>query len=182
MGERQVTVNGETSILPKPVFVLATLNPIEMEGAFPLPEAQLDHFFLRFSMSYPSAEDESQMLDRFRQRSDPIAVEAVASALEIANAQTVVDQVRVSDIVKNYILSIIHAPSLIPTIKKRPTDTTRIRATQTCPINLWRAVSLRNRRTIPPIKRAHSATARWIATTTLTACALQPAPPPTLDC
>lgn len=153
-----------------------------MEAAFPLPEAQLDHFFLRFSMGYPSAEDESQMLDRSRKRSDPIEVEAVASALEIANAQTAVDQVRVSDIAKNYILSIIHAPSLISTIKKLPTATTSIRATQTRPINLWRAVSLRNRRTTPPIKRAHSATARWIATTTLTARALQPAPPPTLDC
>ena len=94
------------------------------------------------------------MLDRFRQRSDPIAVEAAASALEIANAQTVVYQVRVSDIVKNYILSIIHAPSLIPMIKKRPTATTSVRATQTCPINLWRAVPLRNRWTIPPSKSA----------------------------
>ena len=122
------------------------------------------------------------MLDRFRQRSDPIAVEAAASALEIANAQTVVYQARVSDIVKNYILSIIHAPSLIPIIKKRPTATTSVRATQTCPINLWRAVPLRNRWTIPPIKRARCATPRWIATKTLTACALQQAPPPTLDC
>ena len=122
------------------------------------------------------------MLDRSPKRSDPIEVEAVASALEIANAQTAVDRVRVSDIAKNYILSFIHAPSLIPTIKKRPTATTSIRATQTCPINLWRAVPLRNRWTIPPIKRARSATARWIATNTLTACALQQAPPPTLDC
>ena len=107
-----------------------------MEGTFQLPKAQLDHFFLRFSIGYPSAEDKSQMLDRFRQRSDPIAVEAAASALEIANAQTAVDQVRVSDIAKNYNLSIIHAPSLISTIKKLPTATTSIRAAQTRPINL----------------------------------------------
>jgi len=117
MGERQVTVDGDTSPLPVPFFVLATLNPVEMEGTFPLPEAQLDRFFLRFSLGYPSTEDESEMLDRFRLQTEPIELKAVASALEITNAQTAVDRVQVSDIVKSYILSLIGATRDIDKLK-----------------------------------------------------------------
>src|SRR5213080_4927002 len=68
MGERRVSVDGQTYVLKPPFLVLATQNPIDHEGTFPLPEAQLDRFLVRLSIGYPSAEDEAQMLDRLQKR------------------------------------------------------------------------------------------------------------------
>lgn len=107
MQESQASIDGVTSALPRPFFVMATLNPVEMEGTFPLPEAQLDRFLLRISMGYPSAKEESAMLDRFRGTGQRFEVNAVASPADIEAAQSVVDAVRVDDTVRDYLLKIV---------------------------------------------------------------------------
>ena len=87
MEERQVTVDGETMRLPDPFLVLATQNPIELEGTFPLPEAQLDRFLLRVRPGYPSLEEEDAMLRRF-ERDDPLSrLGATVTAVEILDLQ-----------------------------------------------------------------------------------------------
>ena len=107
MQEGQVSVDGVTSILPDPFFVMATLNPIEMEGTFPLPEAQLDRFTLRVSLGYPSRQHELEMLARFHGRSGGIALEAVADPSDISKARGVVDRVRVEGPARDYLLTIV---------------------------------------------------------------------------
>ncbi len=72
MEERQVTVDGETYQLPRPFFVIATQNPVELEGTFPLPEAQLDRFLLKIDMRYPDQKEEMEILKRF-QKDDPLS-------------------------------------------------------------------------------------------------------------
>lgn len=109
MQEEQVSVDGVTYRLNSPFFVLATLNPIEMEGTFPLPEAQLDRFMLRLTIGYPSDSEEGAMLERFREGSDSVSAEECASASDIAHARRVVEQVRVQPHVREYLLSIVRA-------------------------------------------------------------------------
>lgn len=109
MEERQVTVEGNTLKLKRPFFVIATQNPIEQFGTFPLPEAQLDRFFVRLSMGYPEFSEEKDMLDRFMQ-GDPLnELEAVVSEEEIAFVQDNYVNIHVSAEIKNYILEIITA-------------------------------------------------------------------------
>ncbi len=107
MQESQASIDGVTSDLPQPFFVLATLNPVEMEGTFPLPEAQLDRFVLRISIGYPSAEEESAMLERFRGAGQKLDTDAVAAPADIVAAQGVVDTVAVDETVREYLLRII---------------------------------------------------------------------------
>jgi len=107
MQERQVSIDGVTSELPEPFMVMATLNPVEMEGTFPLPEAQLDRFMVRASLGYPEREEESSMLDRFKAGEYPDAIRPVATAGDILSARKSVDGVRVDDTVRNYLLDII---------------------------------------------------------------------------
>ena len=107
MQEGQVSLDGATSRLPEPFFVLATLNPVEMEGTFPLPEAQLDRFMLRISLGYPERDDESDMLIRFRGNRSGTDLEPVAGPEEIAAARTEVDSVRVEQPIRNYLLDVI---------------------------------------------------------------------------
>lgn len=107
MQERQVSIDGVTSELPEPFMVMATLNPVEMEGTFPLPEAQLDRFMVRASLGYPERDEESSMLDRFRAGEYPDAIRPVATAGDILSARKSVDGVRVDDTVRNYLLDII---------------------------------------------------------------------------
>jgi len=107
MQERQASIDGVTRALPEPFLVMATLNPIEMEGTFPLPEAQLDRFLLRLSLGYPDREEEAQMLERFRGGPDPEPLPAVTDAEAVANAQVVVDRVRLEATVQDYVLSIV---------------------------------------------------------------------------
>ena len=109
MQERQVSIDGVTSALTEPFLVVATLNPIEMEGTFPLPEAQLDRFLLRVTLGYPSQEEESAMLVRFQGVADPAALTPVAGPEEIAAAQAAVRGVRVDETLRTYILGIIEA-------------------------------------------------------------------------
>ena len=106
MQERQASIDGVTRALPEPFLVMATLNPIEMEGTFPLPEAQLDRFLLRLSLGYPSRDEEARMLVRFRARPDPRPLPSVTDAHGIAAAQAVVDEVRVEPPIQDYVLGI----------------------------------------------------------------------------
>lgn len=107
MQESQASIDGVTSDLPKPFFVLATLNPVEMEGTFPLPEAQLDRFILRIAIGYPSADEESAMLARFRGAGQNFNIDSVATPSDIVAAQAVIDTVTVDETVSEYLLKII---------------------------------------------------------------------------
>ncbi|WP_035292379.1 MoxR family ATPase [Clostridium sp. KNHs214] len=109
MEERQVTVEGNTIKLSRPFFVMATQNPIEQFGTFPLPEAQLDRFFIRLSMGYPEYMDEKKMMDRFIEK-DPIdQLESVVTMEDICYVQDNYTKVYVSDEMREYILNIIIA-------------------------------------------------------------------------
>lgn len=109
MQEGQVSIDGQTRALPRPFFVVATLNPVEMEGTFPLPEAQLDRFLLRLDLSYPTRAEETAMLERFGGDGAGIEAEAVVGPAEIAEAQRAVDNVAVVARVRDYILAIVAA-------------------------------------------------------------------------
>ena len=107
MAESRVTVDGETHRLGPPFLVIATQNPVDHEGTFPLPEAQLDRFLMRFSLGYPSLEEELKMLDML-QRSHPIdRLEPVVSAEELVACQQAVREVYVDDKVRRYLMQII---------------------------------------------------------------------------
>ena len=109
MEERQVTVDGETRLLQRPFFVIATQNPVETRGTFPLPEAQLDRFFMRIGMGYPDPHEGREILKRFKD-SDPMeALKTTASSEAVIEAQKAVTSVRTSDAVQQYIVDIIEA-------------------------------------------------------------------------
>jgi MoxR-like ATPase len=109
MEERQVTVDGVTHRMPEPFMVLATQNPIEYEGTFPLPEAQLDRFLMRIHLGYPTATDEVLIMEG-QQRQHPIdALERVTQADEILSMQRAVKDVYVDPLIKQYIVSIVDA-------------------------------------------------------------------------
>ena len=99
MEERQVSVEGETRLLPRPFVVLATQNPIELEGTFPLPEAQLDRFLMRISIGYPVESDEKEVVRRFRAGSPLDELPAVVSGSELVAMQRAVRGVHVADAV-----------------------------------------------------------------------------------
>jgi MoxR-like ATPase len=109
MEERQITVDGVTRKMPSPFHVLATQNPIEYEGTFPLPEAQLDRFILRVNIGYPSADEEISIIER-QQYIHPIEeIEHVVSAADILALQAAVRQIYVDDLVKQYIVALVGA-------------------------------------------------------------------------
>jgi MoxR-like ATPase len=107
MEERQVTVDGQTHSLPRPFMVLATQNPIEYEGTFPLPEAQLDRFLLRLRLGYPGQADEIRILENQQLRHPIESVEAVISAEEVLQAAEAVREIFVSPAVKRYITDLV---------------------------------------------------------------------------
>ena len=109
MGERQITVDGVSHELPEPFMVLATQNPIEYEGTFPLPEAQLDRFLLRVHLGYAEPEQEIEILDRQQYEHPLDSLEAVATTSEISAAQAATKEVFVSQAVKQYIVNLMHA-------------------------------------------------------------------------
>lgn len=109
MGESQVSVDNVTRELPRPFFVIATQNPVEYEGVFPLPESQMDRFLLRISIGYPAKEVEDQILEKMRVDHPIHILSSVASAEEIKQAQETVRQVFVSQSVRSYLLEIIQA-------------------------------------------------------------------------
>jgi MoxR-like ATPase len=109
MQERQVTAEGETMPLPRPFLVMATQNPIELEGTFPLPEAQLDRFLMKIEIGYPSIEDDHLILSRFKQ-TDPLdELEPVITSDELLKMQKACREVHVAADVEDYIIRIIHA-------------------------------------------------------------------------
>jgi len=109
MQERQVTMDGETRPLPDPFLVMATLNPVELEGTFPLPEAQLDRFMLRISIGYPSREEEAAIIDRFTAGGKGPEIEAVVTREELLAAQEAIHGVTVEPSLRDYILSLVTA-------------------------------------------------------------------------
>jgi len=116
MDEKQITVDGVTHKMPKPFHVLATQNPIEYEGTFPLPETELDRFALRISLGYPSEADEVAIMER-QQYQHPIeTIEPVVSGEQMQNLQKVVRNIYVDELVRQYIASIVNATRSHPSI------------------------------------------------------------------
>lgn len=108
MAEGRVTVDGVTYPLKPPFLVIATQNPIDHEGTFPLPEAQLDRFLIRFSLGYPSLDEEMKMLDVL-QRGNPLEeLQPVVSEAELLAAQRAVREIHIDDKVRRYLLEIVH--------------------------------------------------------------------------
>jgi MoxR-like ATPase len=106
MQERQITADGQTRLLPRPFLIMATQNPIELEGTFPLPEAQLDRFLLRLRIGYPDEADENAILKRFR-TDDPLAtLDAVTNPAQINALIEQVREVRVEESVQNYVVKV----------------------------------------------------------------------------
>jgi len=117
MEERQVTVDGTTYPLAPPFMVIATQNPIEMEGTYPLPEAQRDRFTARIAMGYPSAESELAMLDAHGSSSPLEALQPVAGAEDIRDLIAAVRQVHVADALKQYVISLVTATRSTPELR-----------------------------------------------------------------
>ena len=135
MEERQVTVDGQTHSLPEPFFVMATQNPIELEGTFPLPEAQLDRFLLKIRLGYPDRDEEIRILERFRE-SDPFEqLTAVATPADIAKLQQTRRGIHVSEPVRDYITDMVRAT--------RDHPTTRFGASPRGSLGLMRAAQAR---------------------------------------
>ena len=117
MEERRVSVDGTTHPLPRPFMVIATQNPIEMEGTYPLPEAQRDRFLLRISMGYPSAEAEVAMLEHHGEV-DPIdPLQPVTDAAAVMRAVGIVRRIFVHPAVKDYLVAILHSTRNLPEIR-----------------------------------------------------------------
>jgi len=109
MEERQITVDGVTYALPSPFIVLATQNPIEYEGTFPLPEAQLDRFLLRLHLGYPERHDEIAILKRQRQAHPLDSLQPVADIDELLRLQSTITEVYVDDLIEEYIVALVTA-------------------------------------------------------------------------
>jgi MoxR-like ATPase len=110
MQEHQVTLEGETMPLPEPFLVLATQNPIEYEGTFPLPEAQLDRFLMKLAVGYPSPEQEQEILRRRRERrADEVQLRTVTSGEELIQMRAAVEEVYVNPDIERYIVALVAA-------------------------------------------------------------------------
>src|SRR3954452_19659519 len=121
MEERQVTIEGEARPLPDPFLVVATQNPVEYEGTYPLPEAELDRFLLKVLVDYPSADEEASILARHDQGLDPhdlasVGIHPVAGAADLAAARNDVAAVTVDDRVRDYIVSVVRATRDSPSV------------------------------------------------------------------
>lgn len=146
MEEGQVTVDGKTLTLPRPFLVIATQNPVELEGTFPLPEAQLDRFLLRLKMGYPSPEEEITILERFQQ-DDPLAgLQPVITTAQVTALQQVRREIAVAAPVKEYIVNLTRATREFPLL--------RFGASPRASLHLMRAAqalaALRGRRYVLP--------------------------------
>jgi MoxR-like ATPase len=109
MEERQVSIDGQTILLPKPFLVLATQNPIELEGTFPLPEAQLDRFLLKIRLGYPNQTEEIAILEKFQKEDPLIALKSVASPEQLSHMQRQRMEIKISAAVRKYITDIVTA-------------------------------------------------------------------------
>ncbi len=109
MQERQTTMEGETHPLPRPFIVIATQNPIEYEGTYPLPEAQIDRFMVRLDIGYPSMKGEREILKRRRARkTEEVSIACVSSPTQMLEMQRAIEDVHVDDGIEQYIVSIVH--------------------------------------------------------------------------
>ena len=118
MQERQVTADGTTHALPRPFLVLATQNPIEYEGTYPLPEAQLDRFLLRTSFGYPSRDDEWGLLARrMERRTDDVTLRPVVAADELTHVQQALEDVHVSEALGRYLVDVVTATRTSPRVE-----------------------------------------------------------------
>ena len=151
MGEGHVTVDGITHMLERPFQVIATQNPIDHEGTFPLPEAQLDRFLMRLSLGYPGIEEEAKMLTN-QQRAHPIdSLEPVTSAEEMLQAQHAIREVFIDEKVRTYLLQVV--------ARTRSHDDVRLGGSPRASLALFRAAqalaAVRNRKYVLPddIKR-----------------------------
>ena len=115
MQEKQVTIGENSYLLEQPFLVLATQNPIEQEGTYPLPEAQVDRFMLKLKLDYPSKEEELAILNRMAVIEPSLAIDPVLSAEDIFTLRHAIDQIYVDDKIKRYIVEIVHAT-------RRPAD------------------------------------------------------------
>ena len=109
MQENQVTIDGHTYPAPAPFMVLATQNPVEMAGTYPLPEAQLDRFFMRIVMGYPTHQEETRILQNHRSRQNEIKLQPVANADDVLELQRMVDTILCAQPVMDYVVSIVAA-------------------------------------------------------------------------
>jgi MoxR-like ATPase len=117
MQERQVTTEGRSDALPRPFVVMATQNPIEFEGTYPLPEAQLDRFLMRIAVGYPTREDETRMVtQRARRGSDDVELHRVVDAATLLAMQAAVERVHVEDSVAAYIVDVATATRTNPSV------------------------------------------------------------------
>lgn len=117
MEERQITIDGETMRLQKPFLVIATQNPIESQGTFPLPEAQLDRFFIKIKMGYPATDDSVTILKQDRHESLLTSVEAVLSATELQQIQLLNSKIKVQEDLYHYIVKIVEATRNHPDVE-----------------------------------------------------------------
>lgn len=109
MQEHQVTIGDETHMLPDPFLVLATQNPIEQEGTYPLPEAQVDRFMLKLSITYPTKSEERQILDRMASTAPKTNATPILHTQDILRLRALVDQIYVDDKIKDYIIDLVFA-------------------------------------------------------------------------
>ncbi|MBI5434122.1 MAG: MoxR family ATPase [Planctomycetes bacterium] len=109
MQERQVSIGGQTFVLPDPFLVLATMNPLEQEGTYSLPEAQLDRFALKLVIRYPSKDEELAVLERMARTAPPLKVRSVVTLDHIRSARAAVDRVTIDPRLKHYVVTLVHA-------------------------------------------------------------------------
>ncbi|HEU5079927.1 MAG TPA: MoxR family ATPase [Opitutaceae bacterium] len=118
MQERQVTIGGKTHPLPKPFFVMATQNPVEQEGTYPLPEAQTDRFLFKLLVDYPNIDEETQMMQRWGQVTQQPSLVAVSSGEELLSLRVEVDKVHVAPSLQAYMLALVRATRAMATDPK----------------------------------------------------------------
>ena len=131
MGERQVTVDSRTLPLPRPFFVIATQNPIELEGTFPLPEAQMDRFLMRLEIGYPSGAEELRIMERFRGEDPLQTLEPVTEPEQVVELQRLRSDILISQPVREYIVELVEAT--------RKNDRLRFGASPRASLGLMRA-------------------------------------------
>ena len=117
MEEKQVTIDGQTLALPKPFFVMATQNPVEMESTFTLPAAQMDRFFIRISLDYPDVAEEMEILESLGMGTDYEKIEAVASPAVLVSLKEELEDVHISEALRAYIVKLVHETRNHPDIK-----------------------------------------------------------------
>ncbi len=137
MNERQVSIDGRRYPLPEPFMVIATQNPVEYHGTYPLPEAQLDRFLLRFSIGYPAEADELVILRDRQREMNPAVVTATATAADVADMQSAVGMVGVEESVRSYIAGLVRATRKEPRIRLGASPRAALALQRACQARAW---------------------------------------------